>query len=442
MSNKELTIAVTKAQGEFLALTCSYPGFFAGLGGGKSYIMGLRAVLDMQHSPNAVVGVYEPSHELLRDVAIPNVEMWLQRFGLVRDKDYTHNKNEHKITVHKPHWGRCIFKSMNDVSLLIGYETSSAHVDELDTLTMEKAQEAWDAIVSRNRLQLKNASKEHYKKNSRGDYDYINRTCAYSSPEGFRFCYNKWKRKPLDSYQCVHGSARDNPAHSEDYIEERCKGQSQNWIDAYIDGQFRNLTSGTVYHCYDRNTHRSYETIQPNETLYIGCDFNVGKTAATVYVKRDGGREYHIVAELHGMLDTPEMIRIIQERWQSKGHQIVMYPDCTGSARHSSNAHVSNIALLQAAHFMVKARTKNLHVTDRVNASNQAFSNMRIFVNDYECPEVARCLEQQPYDKNGEPDKTTGDDHQNDATTYLIAYELNIVRPLFKIDYSFAQRGA
>lgn len=440
MSN-ELTIAVTKAQGEFLALTCRHPAFFAGLGGGKSYIMGLRAVLDMQHSPNAVVGVYEPSHELLRDVAIPNVEAWLQRFGLVRDKDYTHNKNEHKITVHRPNWGKCIFKSMNDVSLLIGYETSAAHVDELDTLSLEKAEEAWNAVVSRNRLQLKNADKTHYKKNSRGQYDYINRTCAYSSPEGFRFCFNRWKRKPTDSYQCVHGSARDNPAHSEDYILERCKGQSQNWIDAYIDGQFRNLTNGTVYHCYDRETHRSHETIRTNEPLYIGCDFNVGKTAATVYVKRDGGREWHVVAELHGMLDTPEMIRIIQNKWQSKGHDITMYPDCTGRARSGVNASVNHLLLLRAAGFRVKARDKNLPVADRVIAANTAFSNMRIFVNDFECPEVARCLEQQAYNKNGEPDKDAGDDHQNDATTYLIAYELNLVRPIFKIDYSFAQRS-
>jgi len=385
MSN-ELTIAVTKAQGEFLALECSYPGFFAGLGGGKSYIMGLRAVLDMQHSSNAVVGVYEPSHELLRDVAVPNVEMWLNKFGLVRDKDYTHNKNEHKITVHKPNWGKCIFKSMADVSLLIGYETSAAHVDELDTLPMEKAQEAWDAVVSRNRLQLKKADKRHYKKNSRGEYDYINRTCAYSSPEGYRFCYTRWKRQPLPSYQCVHGSARDNPAHSEDYIQDRCQGKSQNWIDAYIDGQFRNMSTGNVYHCYDRKTHRSYETIQPMETLYIGCDFNVGKTAATVYVKRAGGREWHIVDELHGMLDTPEMIRLITSKWLSKGHQIVMYPDCSGTARSGTNAFVSHISLLRNAGFEVRARSKNLAVVDRVNASNQAFSQMKVFVNDINCP--------------------------------------------------------
>jgi hypothetical protein len=51
-------------------------------------------------------------------------------------------------------------------------------------------------------------------------------------------------------------------------------------------------------------------------------------------------------------------------------------------------------------------------------------------VNDVQCPETARCLEQQAYDKNGEPDKQTGFDHQNDATGYPIAYEFPVVKPV------------
>ena len=39
--------------------------------------------------------------------------------------------------------------------------------------------------------------------------------------------------------------------------------------------------------------------------------------------------------------------------------------------------------------------------------------------------------------KNGEPDKTSGTDHQNDATTYPIAYEFPIVRPVAKVDFTF-----
>ena len=110
-----------------------------------------------------------------------------------------------------------------------------------------------------------------------------------------------------------------------------------------------------------------------------------------------------------------------------------MYPDCSGSARHSSNASTSDIALLKLAGFAVRARTKNPAVKDRIQATNTAFSKGRLFVNFKECPTVANCFEQQAYDKNGEPDKKSGFDHQNDASTYPIAYEMMINKPLFSV---------
>ncbi|MNH29962.1 hypothetical protein D3C79_902250 [compost metagenome] len=59
-------------------------------------------------------------------------------------------------------------------------------------------------------------------------------------------------------------------------------------------------------------------------------------------------------------------------------------------------------------------------------------------VNDHACPHTARGLEQQAYDKNSEPDKGSGVDHQNDATTYPIAYEMPVVKPMINIPMSFA----
>ena len=51
---------------------------------------------------------------------------------------------------------------------------------------------------------------------------------------------------------------------------------------------------------------------------------------------------------------------------------------------------------------------------------------------------TARCLEQQAYDDNGEPDKKSGHDHQNDATGYPIAYEMPIRKPVSNIVISQA----
>jgi len=69
---------------------------------------------------------------------------------------------------------------------------------------------------------------------------------------------------------------------------------------------------------------------------------------------------------------------------------------------------------------------------------NKALESGMVKVNEQTCPVAARCLEQQAYDKNGEPDKSGGNDHQNDATTYPIAYEMPVVKPVINVPVRFA----
>jgi hypothetical protein len=135
------------------------------------------------------------------------------------------------------------------------------------------------------------------------------------------------------------------------------------------------------------------------------------------------------------MYDTPEMIEVIQSRY--KDHPIVVYPDASGGARKTVNASLSDIALLQQAGFRVRAKKTNPAVRDRIMAMNGALESGRVRINAKKCPNVAQCLEQQVY-RNGEPDKTSGVDHQNDATTYPIAYEMPIIRPVANVDIKFA----
>jgi hypothetical protein len=53
-------------------------------------------------------------------------------------------------------------------------------------------------------------------------------------------------------------------------------------------------------------------------------------------------------------------------------------------------------------------------------------------VNADRCPTYADGLEQQPWGQNGEPDKSTGHDHTNDAGGYFINYDYPLVRKTFQ----------
>ena len=147
--------------------------------------------------------------------------------------------------------------------------------------------------------------------------------------------------------------------------------------------------------------------------------------AARVFVKRTNG--FHCVAELNDILDTPEIIKVIKERWAAR-NRIIVYPDASGAGRNSAGASITDIGLLIGAGFEVRAKASNPFVKDRVNAVNVAFTKAKLFVNARECPRTASDLEKQAYDANGEPDKTAGFDHGNDALGYFVAYEIPVLQ--------------
>jgi hypothetical protein len=52
----------------------------------------------------------------------------------------------------------------------------------------------------------------------------------------------------------------------------------------------------------------------------------------------------------------------------------------------------------------------------------------RYRVNPEKCPNLVESLEKQAYNKNGEPDKSTGLDHILDAAGYMVVYRYPLVQ--------------
>lgn len=435
---KELKVCLTQSQAEFVSSTCKFPLFCAGYGAGKSYVMGFSAVTDAMHSSKCIIGVYEPYSDLIRTVAIPNVQHWLNEFGI----RFTLNKNEGAIYTSSPGIGDFYFKSMDNVEALVGYETYRSHIDELDTLPSDKAEQAFFKIMGRNRQAPSDVPQELRKwveKNNR--YECVNRISAYTTPEGFKFCHKMWDEASENSirnpeFKIYHGKTQDNPALTEDYLDGLRATYPAALLKAYMEGEFVNLESGAVYYAFDRHKCYSSETIQPHDVLYIGMDFNVGNCSSTVFVRR--GSTWHIVGEVFKKYDTPDTIAEIKRRWPN--HRVIAYPDASGVKRTTANASESDIALIKNAGFEVRAYGHNPKVKDRIAAVNNSLANGVVFVNTVEAPESTKCLEQQAYDKHGDPDKKSGYDHQNDATGYVLAYELRIRKPMFSLDFSFASK--
>jgi len=396
-------------------LDTKFRAYVGGFGSGKTFVGCLDLLIFFGQNPGTRQGYFGPSYPSIRDIFFPTFEEAAHLMGFTCDIRES-NKEVH-VRRNGRYYGTVICRSMDRPSTIIGFKISRALVDEIDTLPKAKAKQAWNKIIARLRLKIDGVE---------------NGIGVTTTPEGFMFVYEQFALNPTERYSMVQASTYENERYlPEDYIDSLIETYPEGLISAYLDGQFVNLTAGTVYRSYDRKSNDSSESIQPGEPLLIGMDFNKGKMAACVFVKRD--QAYHCVDEVKEGLDTPWMADLIHERWQRKGHKITIYPDASGQNASSKGASVSDIAILKQKGFSIRAKSTNPRVRDRINSVNKCFETASVFINSARCPETARCIEQQAYDSNGEPDKKSGLDHQVDAFGYFCAYEFPIVKPVANV---------
>lgn len=393
---------LTRPQYDFVAAAEQFPAMVAGFGAGKSHAAIWRTLRLKREYPGCNVAYYLPTYDLVSRMALPRFEETLESIGA----RFKINKNDSVIEIQN--CGSIILRTMDNPARIVAYEVADSICDELDTLPTEKAREVWNKVIARNRQKKPDGS--------------INTVGVATTPEGFRFVYERWQKNPAPGYRLIRASTMSNAANlPAGYIDSLRASYPANLLAAYLDGEFVNLTAGSVYAEFDRDLNGCATTIQGNEPLHIGMDFNVNQMSACIAVLREDCP--HFVDELTGILDTPRMILAIRERYA--GHAIYVYPDASGGNRKSNNASESDIALLRAAGFHVLAPASNPPVKDRVLAVNQLIHSegvRRLKVNVDLCPGLVEGLEKQAYDKNGEPDKKSGLDHENDACGYLIHY--------------------
>lgn len=403
----KIDLKLTEPQAEFVLAHEPFPAMVAGFGAGKSHAGIARALLLKLRYRKQSVAYYLPTYDLVSRMLFPRFAEVLEHYGI----RYKINKNDNIIDLGR--FGLIIARTMDNPARIVAYEVADSIVDELDTLTTEKAREAWNKILGRNREKKPDGSR--------------NTVAVATTPEGFRFVYERWKKDPAPGYRLIQAPTDSNKKNlPEGYIEDLKASYPPNLLRAYLDGEFVNLTSGSVYAEFDRFKNGTSATMATSEPLHIGMDFNVGKMFAAVNVLRDGLPI--TVDEIGGVLDTPAMIASIKSRYP--GHAIFVYPDASGNNRRSNNASESDLALLRAARFTVLAPTSNPAVKDRVLSLNQMICDYpkegverrRYKVNADLCPLLVEALEKQAYDKNGEPDKSSDLDHPPDALGYFMFY--------------------
>ena len=407
-----------KPQGQFLSMPQKNRAFVGGYGSGKTWVGGQAQCVHYLRHPKVNQGYFSPTYSMIRDIYFPTIEEVAGTMGL----NVAIREGNHEVDFYsgRTYRGTTLCRSMDHPASIVGFKIGHATIDELDTLTLRKAEDAWRKIIARMR--------DNNTTNNGID--------VMTTPEGFRFTHKMFVQLVTDNpelknnYGLIQASTYDNEANlPPDYIPSLKEIYPAELIEAYINGQFVNLTSGTVYRSFNRERCNSTEEIIEREPLFIGQDFNVQRMCSAIFVQRPGG--FVCAAELKDVFDTPALIAMLQEKYA--GHRIIIYPDASAASRKTVDASKSDIALLQNAGFDIRVNSHNPMVKDRVLATNKALETGKIKVNTKNCPTVTRCLEQQSYDANGEPDKSAGFDHMNDAFSYFATYEFPIIKPMTKV---------
>lgn len=411
--------SLNRPQAEFLALDRKFKAFVAGFGSGKTWVGAAGQCKHAWEHPRINAGYFAPTYPQIRDIFYPTIEEVAHDWGLSAKVNES-NKEVHLFNG-RTYRSTILCRSLEKPTEIVGFKIGHAQVDELDLLKPDKAAIAWRKIIARMRYNVPGL---------RNGID------VTTTPEGFRFVHQLFVKDLRDKpalnalYGLVQASTYDNEANlPADYIPSLLASYPLQVIKAYLRGLFVNLTAGSVYADFDRLLNHTDAEVRPGEPLHVGMDFNVLKMCAILFIVRDGMP--HAVAELTGVRDTPTMASMLKQRY-GEGRTLVVYPDASGQNTSSKNASESDLSILRGAGLQVNVGTTNPAVKDRVNAVNalvlNAENKRRLRVNTRLCPVFTEALEQQAYDKNGEPDKTTGHDHPNDAAGYFLVKQWPIVR--------------
>ena len=414
---------ISTSQWDFLKCRAYISAFVGGMGSGKTFIF-LRRVLERHvNKRNPKTG---KSHGL---IVYPTMgladELFIGPFSELLDSQgipwkFTRSPMSHFMTP----YGRINVFQLQTPERIVGSAYTYAGFDEFDVGRWRNCDVAFKKTVGR----------------MRGCKD--PEIFFVTTPEGTHYVYKLFVEDNKDGQRILfRARTTDNPHLPDSYASNMEEQYDDKMISAYRDGQFVNMTQGTVYDAFSRDRNVRNVELDPYLPLVVMCDFNRGAkpmcwnvgqiVGDIVYVKWALHKTYINTYDMCEYLDSflRERVRVDE---LGRLPSMEFYGDYSGQTE-TSNSTRNDWQIIED-HFSNKSTRIRVNVRptrsvrDGVNAVNGMLKNARgdarLFV-DPEADWLIRDLELTVWDAAGmREDQSNGDrSHAVSALRYLIDHE-------------------
>ena len=375
-----------------LALVC-------GFGAGKTYALVSKSIILASMNVGCISAIFEPTAPMLRDILMRTMnellELWEIPFTF-RASPLPEYQLQFKEGVHT-----ILLRTILTYQRLRGQNLCAVGFDEADTVNKRDAEQAMNMALARLRS---------------GD---VQQFYATTTPEGHSWAFDTFEKNAKEDTRLIKAKTSDNPYLPEGFIDSLLENYPPQLIQAYLNGNFCNLTTGQVYDKFDRNIHvlKTDPVINEYEPIRVGIDFNIGNMNAVIGIA--AANKFIVIDEIAKSHDTDSLAKEIKAKYPF--NKIYVYPDASGGNR-STNASKTDIQILESYGFLNQSALSNPAIRDRVNSVQGMFLNgkgeSKMMISK-KAIRLIECLELQSYNDKGEPDKDAGYDHMNDALGYI-----------------------
>tara|TARA_R110001606_G_scaffold148220_1_gene288286 strand:+ start:218 stop:1444 length:1227 start_codon:yes stop_codon:yes gene_type:complete len=397
-------MALNKAQKVVAASDARFRVLVAGRRLGKTFLS-VRELARFARQPNKKILYICPTYQMARDIIWADLKARLQALNWVK------KTNESRLELTLVNNSKISLRSGDNPDSLRGGGYDFCVFDE----TADIKPELWYEVI-RPALSAQNPPGS---------------ALFCGTPRGgnwFKDLYDLGKGQDPDwaSYQYTTLDGGQVP---ESEIEAAKRDLDERTFRQEYEATFESFSGVIAYNFSDANV-KSIDIPFPAKQLIVGMDFNGSPMTCVVMIQTPNG--LHAFDEIRMLgSNTDEMCQEIKNRYPSS--QIIVFPDNSGAQLKTSAGGRTDISILQNAGFVVKSKSKNPPVRDRINAMNsmlKSVSGDHKYTVDRKCKYLIQSLERYAYKPDTQTPDKSGYDHMFDAATYAVEYLYPVKRAI------------